>query len=73
MNAPVVHEDVSKYPLSGLLGGHWPANSTAAAIAIGVFVVRWSANDERHLQLEIKQLVGQYLLPFLGLAGSIMT
>ena len=55
VSARVIHEDLSEYPPSGLLGGHGPADCTAAAIAIGIdFGVRWSADYECHLQNKIE-------------------
>ena len=54
-SARVIHEDVSKYPPLGLLGGHGPADCTAAAIALSIdFGVRWSADYECHLQIKIE-------------------
>ena len=51
----VILENVSEYPPSGLLGGHGPADPTAATITVGVdFGVRWSADYECHLQIKIK-------------------
>jgi hypothetical protein len=62
--APVVHQDVSEYPVLGLLGVHGPADriSIFPAIGMGVAIaaanaldVRATPDDERDLQFEIER------------------